>query len=144
MFYERSFAKLGGSVAGHELVGSGMRWTGTTATGSFEILETFDGEARGGNEDGQLSSEDDVWDQIRVWIDSDHDGKSRPREISRLGRWGIVAIELQPRKLGLLDGGLNRHLAWTVMWSSRSNRRGGSIEGAKSLRLTEVAFVVLD
>ena len=131
-----------GSVAGHELVGSEMRWDSTART-PFEILASFDGDARGGNEDGRLSPGDGGWDDLRIWIDSDHDGKSSPCEISRLRKWGIVEIEIEPRQMWRLDGGLNQHLAWSVMWTSPSEKRGGSNGGAKFLRLTEVAFVVL-
>ena len=129
-----------GRVAGNELVGSEMRWEGGSRGSPFEVLASFDREGLGGDGDGSLTPRDRVWDRLRVWIDSDHDGKAGRCEISRLSKWGIFEIELEPRGMKWLDGGLNLHVRWSVMRTSPSGKRGRSRRNAGFLRLTEVLF----
>lgn len=57
-------------------------------------LAVFDEPASGGNGDGQMSSQDTVFDLLNVWIDENHDGLSQPVELRALGEAGVVSISL--------------------------------------------------
>ena len=71
---------------------------------SFTLLSTYDDPARGGNGDGVISAADAVFSQLRLWVDVNHDGISKPEELVPLTAAGIVSIELNYRPTGRRDG----------------------------------------
>jgi hypothetical protein len=60
----------------------------------FLALAVFDRPENGGNNDGWISEDDDVFTRLRVWQDLNHDGISQPKELSTLREVGIKAISL--------------------------------------------------
>jgi len=61
----------------------------------FEALAEYDKSGEGGNGDGFIGPRDAIYTQLRLWIDSNHDGFSQPGELDRLGEYGIARIDLQ-------------------------------------------------
>ena len=60
----------------------------------FAALSVFDRRVRGGNADGQISAEDQIFTSLRLWIDSNHDGISQSSELCTLDDAGVAAISL--------------------------------------------------
>jgi hypothetical protein len=61
----------------------------------FAALSEFDLPKNGGNGDGQIAADDQIFTSLRLWTDSNHDGISQPSELTTLQEAGVVAISLQ-------------------------------------------------
>jgi hypothetical protein len=77
-----------------ELFGSRMMGYGSYYANGFVALLRFDRPAYGGNLDGQITQQDAVWHELRLWVDRNHDSVSQPAEISVPSSHGIVALNL--------------------------------------------------
>jgi hypothetical protein len=89
-------------TSGHEMFGNftPLSWdlNGPLAENGFIALAWFDDVAQGGNGDGWITSADLVFDRLRVWIDSNHDGVTDPGELHTLTSLGIDALSTQYRE----------------------------------------------
>jgi hypothetical protein len=122
--------------SGLELFGNNTRLsTGEKAQYGYIALAEYDLEAFGGNFDGFIGPEDAVWPKLRLWIDRDHDGVSRPGELLTLDQAGILKLEYDYEISKRVDPYGNRFLARGKAW--RENRRGKPRE----VRLWDVWFV---
>lgn len=79
---------------GRELFGAVTEQPISDEPNGYLALAVFDEPASGGNGDGQISSQDTVFDLLNVWIDENHDGLSQPVELRALGEAGVVSISL--------------------------------------------------
>jgi hypothetical protein len=61
----------------------------------FLALAVFDDAANGGNGDGQISEDDAIFNDLRIWIDANHDGISQAGELKTLRELGVVSISLR-------------------------------------------------
>ena len=77
-----------------ELFGNITAQPDSPAPNGFLALGVFDLPQYGGNSDGMIDSRDAVWDNLVVWIDSNHDGVSQPDELYRPDDLGIHSISL--------------------------------------------------
>jgi len=66
----------------------------TTARNGFVALAEFDRGDAGGNRDGQIDSRDEVFSNLKLWQDHNHDGISQADELNSLTSLGIAVIEL--------------------------------------------------
>jgi hypothetical protein len=78
---------------GRELFGN------TLAKNGFEMLKLFDQPSDGdvvygGNGDGVIDDHDAVWTELKLWIDSNHDGICSPDETVPIAGSGIIRISL--------------------------------------------------
>jgi hypothetical protein len=102
---------------GRELFGIGtILPDGTSAGNGFQALATYDAKAQGGNGDGVVDPDDAVWTQLRVWVDSNHNGICEPTETSPLARFGIEGISLNYVRTTTVDGSGNRHSLKARCW----------------------------
>jgi len=65
-----------------------------TQPNGFLALSVFDDAAHGGNGDGQITEDDAIYRDLRLWIDANHDGVSQPAELKSLADAGVRAISL--------------------------------------------------
>jgi hypothetical protein len=80
---------------GRELFGVGMVMPdGSKARDGFEALAMYDDARFGGNGDGIISAADEVWNRLRIWVDSNHNGTCDPGETHPIHEYHIDEIPL--------------------------------------------------
>lgn len=72
---------------------------GTRAANGFVALAALDS-----NGDGVLTQDDQLWHDLRLWLDLDHDGVSQPNELHPVGSGSITALGLNYHWTGRRDG----------------------------------------
>jgi hypothetical protein len=80
---------------GGELFGGQTLMPLTGQAGSphgFRPLADYDAGALGGNENGMIDADDDVFSALRVWVDRNHNGLSEPAELLGLSAAGLHSI----------------------------------------------------
>jgi hypothetical protein len=123
---------------GQEFFGTSVvRPDGSRSANGFEALADYDRPVFGGNGDGVISKADDIWNSLRLWIDRNHDGVSRSKEIMPLARSQIVAIELHYVTLNVEDNSGNAHL----YAGKFSRRRGNSVVYGK---VEDISFLLVE
>ncbi len=65
---------------------------GKLAADGFQALAFYDQPENGGNSNGTIDHEDRVWVDLRVWIDTNHNGWSESAEVFHLDEVGVSAI----------------------------------------------------
>jgi Ca2+-binding EF-hand superfamily protein len=97
--------------SGLELFGNGtVLPNGTKAQDGFEALSIYDG-----NQDGVIDASDDIFANLRVWIDTNHNGISEHTELLTLDNLGVKNIQLHATASQSVDHGnaLNLVSQWT-------------------------------
>lgn len=80
----------------------------------FKALALFDEWPMGGNGDGMISTDDEIFERLLVWRDANHDGESQPDELTPLASH-LTAIDLEVRETGRRDRFGNE-----LRWSSKT------------------------
>jgi hypothetical protein len=79
---------------GHELFGNFTPQSRTDEPNGFHALAEFDKRDKGGNQDGRIDSRDSVFEYLRLWRDTNHNGISEPSELSTMLEANISEIDL--------------------------------------------------
>jgi hypothetical protein len=101
---------------GSELFGVGtpLMIEGGPAPNGFVGLAQYDQVALGGNDDGLISSADDIWPHLSMWVDTNADAVATRNEMRRPGQLGFRSFGTIPEVRRHVDeaGNLLPYWAW--------------------------------
>ena len=123
---------------GSELFGVGtVMPDGTRSRDGFEALSMYDSVAQGGNADGIIDSNDEIWNRLRLWVDRNHNGVCEPNETGPIHNYHVESIRLDATKAAVLDEAGNLH-----QFASTFNRRttGKADERNRNFAIDAVGF----
>lgn len=119
--------------SGAELFGNHTVQPETDDPNGFLALRVFDSVELGGNADGWISAGDAIYDELRVWVDENHDGMSQAIELLSMESAGIGGIQLNYVRSGRRDpeGNLLRWISFVDF-----------TDGVRRLAAVDVIFVL--
>jgi hypothetical protein len=85
----------GAITNGTELFGNATPQPPSEEKNGFLALAVWDTVAAGGNNDRYIDNQDAVYSRLRLWVDEDHNGLSRPSELRSLLDAAVYRFDLR-------------------------------------------------
>lgn len=118
-------------------VGTDMVDQGRKAWQGYEALAQYDQTSLGGNGDGTINDEDQIWSDLLLWVDSNADGVSEAEELMTLSEKNITEISVDYKTTPERQDSAGNFLPLRS-WVTTDNRRG-----PKKLKMVDVYFKFL-
>ncbi len=107
------------------------------APNGFVALAQYDHPALGGNDDGYITNQDEVWSGLLLWLDDNADGISTADEMLQLNDVGITQLDIIPKKNNHQDPAGNSIPLWS--WAVDENNNSHN-----KYKMVDVFFKVLE
>jgi hypothetical protein len=127
----------GRATSGRELFGVGtVMPDGSRGHDGFTALAAYDSLAQGGNGDGVIDAKDDLWNRLRLWIDTNHDGVCDPGETGPIHSYGVHGIDLTAIAMNVIDDAGNLH----QLGSTYRRHAAGNSDHDRTYAIHAIAF----
>lgn len=107
---------------------------GEVSPNGFADLAQYDRFGLGGNDDGFITTQDQIWSQLLLWRDSNADGVSTEDEMFSPDEFNITRFNTVPRISNRRDGAGNLLPLWS--WAKNDNGNRGN----RRFRMVDVFF----
>ncbi|MFT4925750.1 MAG: hypothetical protein ACI8WB_001845 [Phenylobacterium sp.] len=113
---------------GRELFGNGTRMKledDALASNGFIALEQYDKPLLGGNDDGYISEQDEIWPSLSLWTDVNADGISTPDEMQSVADHGLTHLSTMAKVNNRYDRNGNRipFWSWVINDNATDNKK---------------------
>jgi hypothetical protein len=89
------------------------------ANDGAEALSSFDAVSAGGNDDGMITSADNVFNSLALWHDTNADGMTQPNELKSLRAAGVRRIDFHGEQIQIQDSEGNLGFLEGYYWTRR-------------------------
>ena len=109
---------------GRELFGDYTPQPPSATPNGFTALAEYDKTTKGGNNDGKITSQDSIFNSLRLWQDRNHNGVSEQGELHPLLSLNVAALDLDYKESKRTDEHGNQFRYRAKVWDTNKKKVG--------------------